>query len=393
MTTHHRRVSGLTWLIVFLIFSSSRTAHAETAAINLGKIKYTRVVPGLDYANVRDTNLPLSVHIARLERGRKDLQIVTSLGQGRIHGLASLSRQVAAFPRALGTPLAAINGDFFEIRPGPYQGDPESLQVINGEVVSGPNDKAFWIDPEGEPHLEKAYSRFEIIWPDQSRSRFGLNQAPRPHSITLFTPVFGDSTHATNLTEMVLEPATGIYWPPLRLAETYRVRVRETRPAGNTSLDSNRWVLTLTDSAITNLSRLKPDDTITLSTATVANMPNPTSAIGGGPILLRDGVAQPWPARKTLTDYLQPRHPRTAVGFNQRHIYFVAVDGRQRGLSAGVSFVELTSLLQQLGCTDAMNLDGGGSTTFWLNDKVVNSPSDGRERSIANALLIVQRPK
>ena len=380
-------------LLSLLLFVPAVTARAETAAFTLGKIKYERVVPGLDHAHVRDTNRPLSIHIARLKRHRKDLQILTSLGQDRVYGLAPLSRQVAAFPHAFGTPVAAINGDFFEIRPGPYQGDPEGLQIIHGEVVSAPNDKAFWMGPDGEPHIGIIYSRFEITWPDQSHSGFGLNQAPLPHHVTLFTPAFGASTHATNLTELVLEPTPENPWSPLRLAETYRVRVRETRPEGNTTLASNRWVLTLTGSATTNLAGLKPGDTLTLTTATSANILHPAAAIGGGPILLREGASQPWPARKSPTDYLQPRHPRTAVGYNERHIYFVAVDGRQRELSAGVSFVELTSLLIQIGCTEAMNLDGGGSTTFWLNGKVMNSPSDKRERSIANALVMVQRPK
>lgn len=393
MTTPFRLARQIMRPLSLLVFVSAVSACAETAAFTLGKINYVRVVPGLDYAHVRDLRQPLSIHIARLEHGRKDLQILTSLGRGRVHGLAPLSRQIADFPRALGTPVAAVNGDFFEIRPGPYQGDPEGLQIIHGEVVSAPNDKTFWIDPDGEPHIGIVYSRFEVIWPDQNRSGFGLNQTPRPHSVTLFTPAFGDSTHATNLTELVLEPTPQNPWPPLRLTATYRVRVRETRPDGNTTLASNHWVLTLTDSATTNLAGLKPGDIFTLTTATSGNIPNPTSAIGGGPVLLRDGVAQPWPARKSLTDYLQPRHPRTAVGYNERSIYFVAVDGRQRELSAGVSFVELTSLLKQIGCTEAMNLDGGGSTTFWLNGKVMNSPSDKRERSIANALVIVQKPK
>ena len=70
----------------------------------------------------------------------------------------------------------------------------------------------------------------------------------------------------------------------------------------------------------------------------------------------------------------------------------MAVDGRQSDLSAGMSFAELRSLMRQLGCRQALNLDGGGSTTFWLDGRVVNSPSDKRERGLGNALLIVETP-
>ena len=56
-----------------------------------------------------------------------------------------------------------------------------------------------------------------------------------------------------------------------------------------------------------------------------------------------------------------------------------------------MTFSELADLMKSIGCTEAMNLDGGGSSTFWLNGKVMNSPSDKHERSLANALVIVHK--
>ena len=66
------------------------------------------------------------------------------------------------------------------------------------------------------------------------------------------------------------------------------------------------------------------------------------------------------------------------------------VDGRQKKLSIGMRMDELAELMKRLGCTKAMNLDGGGSSTMWYAGKVRNSPSDGRERSLANALILCQ---
>ena len=57
----------------------------------------------------------------------------------------------------------------------------------------------------------------------------------------------------------------------------------------------------------------------------------------------------------------------------------------------GMTTAELTEYYQKLGCTDALNLDGGASSTVWLNGVVVNSPCHGRDRSIANALVLVRR--
>jgi exopolysaccharide biosynthesis protein len=104
-------------------------------------------------------------------------------------------------------------------------------------------------------------------------------------------------------------------------------------------------------------------------------------AVGGNRVLVRDGevVAED-----------QVRHPRTAAGFNDREIILVTVDGRQPGWSVGMTMTELAHLMQRLGCTEAVNLDGGGSTTAWAQQFILNRPSDGGERSIANALLVVR---
>ena len=85
------------------------------------------------------------------------------------------------------------------------------------------------------------------------------------------------------------------------------------------------------------------------------------------------------------------RAPRMAIGWNDDYFYFAVIDGRQKDLSMGMTFGETAAFMKQLGCSDALNLDGGGSTTFWLDGKVMNSPSDKHERTVANALILVKR--
>jgi hypothetical protein len=89
------------------------------------------------------------------------------------------------------------------------------------------------------------------------------------------------------------------------------------------------------------------------------------------------------------------RHPRTAVGFDSslQHLWILAVDGRQPGYSEGMSLPELSGLLEALGATEAVNLDGGGSTVMVLRGRVVSRPSDGEgERPVVNALAVVRDP-
>jgi len=69
------------------------------------------------------------------------------------------------------------------------------------------------------------------------------------------------------------------------------------------------------------------------------------------------------------------------------------VDGRQRDLSAGMTLDELARHLVGLGCLEAMNLDGGGSTTLWFDGQVRNRPCDGYERTVANSVLVVRKPR
>lgn len=84
------------------------------------------------------------------------------------------------------------------------------------------------------------------------------------------------------------------------------------------------------------------------------------------------------------------RHPRTAICLNDRHIYFVVVDGRAPGYSIGMNMTELGEFCRDsLAATWGVNQDGGGSSTLWVDGELVNRPSDGHERAVANGLMMV----
>lgn len=113
-------------------------------------------------------------------------------------------------------------------------------------------------------------------------------------------------------------------------------------------------------------------------------------AVGGGPMLVRDGqiAIDATPERLDGRAFADGCHARTAVGVTlDGALLIVTVDGRAPW-SGGVSLPELAALMRDLGAQDAMNLDGGGSTTMVVDGVVVNAPSDGAERPIADALLV-----
>jgi hypothetical protein len=114
-----------------------------------------------------------------------------------------------------------------------------------------------------------------------------------------------------------------------------------------------------------------------------------THAIGGGPVIVRDG--QPvFRANEDFTpSQTKPRHPRTAVGqLADGRIVLVAVDGRS-SFSQGMNLWELALELIRLGAVTAMAFDAGGSTTIAFDGRVLNTPSDGSERPVGDALMLL----
>jgi hypothetical protein len=114
-------------------------------------------------------------------------------------------------------------------------------------------------------------------------------------------------------------------------------------------------------------------------------------AVGGQPVLLRDGAVAADIREGINPSFGERRHPRTAVGITMEgRLLWVTVDGRQPPYSDGMSLEELARLMARLGARDALNLDGGGSTTMVVRGTVVNRPSDAAgERGVGNALVLV----
>ena len=114
----------------------------------------------------------------------------------------------------------------------------------------------------------------------------------------------------------------------------------------------------------------------------------------GVPQLIKNGTIDiTWQREKASKSFVEMRHPRTAVAkLRDGKFLLMTVDGRQPGVSVGMSLQELAEYLLSIGATDAMNLDGGGSTTMFLDGKIVNTPSDREgERKVSDAIVVTLR--
>lgn len=350
-------------------------------------------LPGLTYTNTRVRGVPWSIHVVRLERTNTLYRIDTGHAAGKAIGVDTLSGQVAESNGKRGNVVAAINGDFYE-RNGTYAGAPRGMQVTGGELLSAPSgSSSFWTDSLGRPHLGKVESNFQVVWPDGTHTPFGLNEDRQGDKLELYTPALGTSTHTYRGRELILEADGTSPWLPLQLGQVYTARVRRISNTGNTRIEPGTMVLSAEPALANRLPAVTVGAKLQLSTTSVPALLGVRAAISGGPILVSNG--QP---RRMLSSHsigyesssMAMRHPRSAVGWNQSYLYFVVVDGRQPNLSIGMTLGELSEFMVRLGCQEAMNFDGGGSTTLWYDGDVRNSPCERAERDISNCLIVLK---
>ena len=121
---------------------------------------------------------------------------------------------------------------------------------------------------------------------------------------------------------------------------------------------------------------------------------NVTAGIGGSPMLLRAGSVQISDAEELISINNTTSRPRTAIGYTASgKMVLLAVEGDNTGAGyLGINLADLATMLRSLGCTDAINLDGGGSTSMVIGNRLTVRPGDnGVERPVASAVLIKQR--
>ncbi len=398
---HSRKGRKFTPLVITAICAAGLAAflaRGMLAPARAGGPRETKPEPGLSYTNARVASEPWSIHVLKIDRSRQDLTFFSAHARDKVLAVSLIAEQARSVPREIGTAIAAINGDFYVRDSPPYSGDPRGLQILNGDLISAPDTVCVWFDTNGNPHLDEVRGDFNITWPDGRKIPFGLNQQRRSNMAVLYTPTYGRSTLAAGGREVVLEKDGDSPWLPLQASQAYHARVREIRTDGNTRLPSDAMVLSLAPQLLASLPEVQPGAVLQISTATTPDLNGVKMAIAGGPALIKDGkrFSQKTPPPGTSGEWSQrskyERNPRSAVGWSPTHVYFVVVDGRQPGLSMGMKLAELADYMAALGCTDAMNLDGGKSAQLWVAGSIMNSPCQG-EDTVANSLLVIRKPE
>jgi hypothetical protein len=282
--------------------------------------------------------------------------------------------------------VAGVNGDLFNWNVG-Y---PSGMLMLNGVLASPPSAdrSSTGIGPDGTLRVDRV--RFAGTWQGSGQRRpLVLNREPSSGGTALYTSTYGPATPAaTETVELVLTPFPAAQ--PLRdLVGT----VVQGKQGGATPIPPGGAVLV--GRGATGAGRLATEapvgSNVTVRLTLTPDWSGLVDAIGGGPLLVRDGKPIFRSNEIFTVDQLVPRQPRTAVGQMQDgRIILVTVDGRRPGYSVGMTNFELALTLARLGAWTASALDGGGSSTMAFEGALLNRPSDpSGERAVAESLNLL----
>ncbi|MEV6627167.1 phosphodiester glycosidase family protein, partial [Amycolatopsis sp. NPDC051114] len=294
------------------------------------------------------------------------------LSPGTVSARTPLSQQVARTGA-----VAGVNGDFFDIN---ATGAPIGVGIDHGQLQTAPaagHNYTAAITDEGKARLASVFLEATVTLPGGAVRATNFNSPVlEKDAIGVYTPLWGASGRATSV-------AGASRVREVELRDGVVTAVRE-QPADG-PIAAGTTLLLAREAGADALAALMPGDPVGVTYAPRSDAGKIAVAVGGNEVLLRDGVVQP------VDDVAM--HPRTAVGFSAdgKRLWLATVDGRQAD-SRGMTELELARHLKSLGADDAINLDGGGSSTLLARTEgeaapsVRNAPSDGGERLVPNGI-------
>ena len=276
--------------------------------------------------------------------------------------------------------VAAVNGDFFDIGDtgAPLGVGKDREQGMRHAPAAGWNN-TFWIDADGHPHVGPLPYKGKLK--QHPKVKFTNHNSPsiQANGIGVYDRFWG-RTEGSSVTA-----------GQKRVREVVvaggKVRSNRTKVSEGYKIRGKGLVFIARGAATQKLKKVRVGEPATVLESLAAA---PTVAIGGDRPLLVNGV-------RTVVDDKQ-MHPRTAIGIDADlgRVLILVIDGRQ-SFSRGYTMVELANMMAALGAENALNLDGGGSSTMVGHTAlgqfgVLNSPSDGQERLVPNGIGVYSRP-
>ena len=362
-------------------------------------------------AKVSNSSRTLRIFYSVTDLTNPNVAVRTVAAGSKLTTVASVKTMASTITDA--TPLVGINGGFFS------PDEPGGFTVIGGNArkgFSGDGYSAITFDDNNVPTI--GYFNSMGCWcsigsstTEGWTSYAGINITSTlatncgvGEQLIFYTPESNSSTSGTSGAggyAVQLTPVNGNAFTP---GKYLSYKVASAPSSGNVTIPSNGIVMfgkgTQNGAYVKGL---KSGDVITVYLTpnikdNTGNITTPvaTQALGGSMMILDNG--------NTISSYsnslgnISGAEPRTAVGYNadKTKLVMLVVDGRNSGYSDGCNGKILGDIMKNLGCSDALNFDGGGSSTFWtssggvINDTYNNNSGTGQIRSVADGLFIVK---
>ncbi len=345
----------------------------------------TELMPGVTYERLVEftTHGPVAVHVLTAPRPAGLWGLEPALSNETILGSETVTAIQERY--SAGATVAGVNGDLFNAG----SGRPSGMLMRNGALDHAPlpGRSSLGIDSAGNLRVSRVALLATWQGAGPRRALNALNGLPGPNGVALFTTAWGPATPALpGAVEVVLAP-----FPPATPNVELTAAVVQVAGNGGTAIPAGGAVLAARGTAAARLEAEAPvGQTARIRLILKPDWTGVVDAIGGGPVLVRNGGAVFRSNEQFTPDQLIPRHPRSAVAqLADGRVLLVAADGRQPGYSVGITNFELALLLVRLGAVTATALDGGGSTTMAFEGQLLNRPSGaGGERPVAESLLV-----
>ncbi len=281
--------------------------------------------------------------------------------------------------------FAGVNADFFG------NSKPIGSTVINNEIwYANNNGWTGWAIDANKKTLVGASSFSGTVTSSTGTSHAltTINNARYEDNLIIYSKKYGTTTGTNDYGyEVVITPVDG---GVLSMGEVKMTVAETPHTKGSTTIPAGSYVLSGHGTAAAFVSGLTQGETITINTQMKLGETTilPTQMAGGQPMILSGGEVL---STETALDHLTALNPRTAVGYDATgtKLVLLVVDGRSTASQGCVSKV-LADIMREVGCSEAMNFDGGGSSALYTKVLGVrNDPSDGKERAVTNGVFAV----
>jgi len=378
------------FLLVSLVsfIGSAQTIDIDGKIYSIDTLANYQVGPGTTYTGLRlKSNTRLDVYFLKTALHHPYVTIKTTLARDSIYGTETPSAMATRKSKEGSVYFAGTNGDFFTTS-GSYLGMPIGGCMVDAELATMPiARKIFSFDQNKLPYVGEITYNGKLKFSQTEYVINHVNHLRSTNELVLYNRNNGKYTRTNSYgTEVLVELIEGESWKTNSPVKAKVTKIEKNK--GNMTIPSGQAVLSGHGTSQTILDNLSLNDTVEISIGLTLNneITAPFTQMVGGDNrkeMLKNGIVE-------TSEVWNELHPRTAIGYSQNKdtVIFCVVDGR--GVSAGVTTKQLAILMKSAGAYSAINLDGGGSSCMYVKSfGIMNSPSDGNERAVANGIFAV----